>query len=252
MRLDPQIELMPLDFHVQRSVALLQANVPTDGSPYYGCFSGGKDSVCIKELARLAGVPVKWHYNVIIDPPELTRFIKEHHPDVEWLHSKYGPFFRRMREKLVVPTRYRRWCCHEYKHSLGPKGCTYILGVRVAESRSRALRYVSCVTPAPAGRHEIYPIRLWSDRNVWDFIRSRGLPYCSLYDEGFARLGCVGCPMTSAEQRRMEFDRWPYYKRQWSESLRFVLDERARQGRKPMGEAFLSDFRKSGLLEPAP
>ena len=116
MKLGPPLYMM-----VQRAVALLQMHAPADGSPYYGCFSGGKDSVVIKELARMAGVKIEWHYNVIIDPPELMRFIKDHHPDVEWIYAthKRGPlkgqrkshFFRRIKEKLLVPTRFRRWCC---------------------------------------------------------------------------------------------------------------------------------------------
>jgi hypothetical protein len=72
------------------AIALLREHEPPEG--YYGCFSGGKDSVVIKELARIAGVRVDWNYNVTTaDPPELTRFIKEHHPDVAWNRSKRRP-----------------------------------------------------------------------------------------------------------------------------------------------------------------
>lgn len=224
---------LPIYMLVQRSVELLRANAPADGSPYYGCFSGGKDSVVIKELARMAGVPVVWHYNVIIDPPELMKFIQDHHPDVKWIRSKHGPFFRRIRHKLMVPTRFRRWCCAEYKHTLGPKGCTRILGIRVEESNKRAARYVACVMKKPASRRELYPIRLWTDDNVWRFINDYKVPYCKLYDEGFSRLGCVGCPLASPDHRRKEFERWPYYERQWRQACNFVVAERERLGKTP-------------------
>lgn len=227
----------PLDYLVQRAVMLLETNAPPGGAPFYGCFSGGKDSVVIKELARMAGVSVAWHYNVIIDPPELMRFIKTHHPEVEWLYCKHGPFFRRIRQKLLVPTRFRRWCCREYKHNLGPKGCTRILGIRVDESNKRARNYPNCVSTRPGKRHEIYPIRLWTDENVWRFIRQRNLPYCSLYDEGFERLGCVGCPLTSPKARRREFDRWPRFEQMWREACAFVVAERARLGLTPPPES---------------
>lgn len=53
---------------VERAISVLRANEPPEG--YYGCFSGGKDSVCVKEVTRLAGVKAVWHYNVTtIDPP---------------------------------------------------------------------------------------------------------------------------------------------------------------------------------------
>lgn len=185
----------------------------------------------IKELARLAGVPVEWHYNVIIDPPELMRFIKEHHPDVQWHHCKHGPFFRRVREKLLVPTRWRRWCCSEFKHILGPKGCTQILGIRIEESARRKKNYIACMMPRAAGRSEVYPIRLWPEFRVWEFIRASKLSYCSLYDEGFTRLGCVGCPLTSPAHRRKEFARWPHFEKQWHSACDYVVAERERLGK---------------------
>ena len=58
----------------------------------------------------------------------------------------------------------------------------------------------------------INPIIDWTDAEVWEFIREYNIPYCSLYDEGFKRLGCIGCPMGTVEHRRLEFERWPKYK----------------------------------------
>lgn len=239
-----QMKLGPcLDLLVQRAVALLQFNAPKDGSPYYGCFSGGKDSVVIKELARMAGVPIEWHYNVIIDPPELMRFIKREHPDVSWEFAKFGRgprkgqrrphFFRRIKEKLLVPTRFCRWCCTEYKHSKGPKGCTRVLGIRIEESGKRANNYTACVMPKAAGRREVYPIRLWTQDNVWTFIRQQKIAYCSLYDEGFERLGCVGCPLSTPAHRKAEFARWPHFEKQWRNAFDLVVSERERLGKSP-------------------
>ena len=58
----------------------------------------------------------------------------------------------------------------------------------------------------------VNPIIDWTTAEVWEFIREYNLPYCSLYDEGFKRLGCIGCPMGSTQQREYEFERWPKYK----------------------------------------
>lgn len=97
---DPYQRLLPMPelfmpAAVEKSLAALRLFAPKDGSPYWGAFSGGKDSVVIKALAEEAGVPVKWHYNVTtIDPPELLSFIKENHSDVEWVKPKHGGFFR--------------------------------------------------------------------------------------------------------------------------------------------------------------
>lgn len=65
---------------VQVAIKRLQTFEPPDG--YYLAFSGGKDSVCIKALADMAGVKYDAHYNyTTVDPPELVQFVKTF-PDV--------------------------------------------------------------------------------------------------------------------------------------------------------------------------
>lgn len=58
----------------------------------------------------------------------------------------------------------------------------------------------------------INPIIDWTTDEVWEFIKEYNIPYCCLYDEGFKRLGCIGCPMASRQMREYEFERWPKYK----------------------------------------
>lgn len=218
----PFIERMRQD-KVAASIALLQAHQP-DGE-YYGCFSGGKDSVVIKEVARLAGVRVTWHYNVTtIDPPELVRFIREKHPDVRWVRSKHGNFFHRMETK-GFPTRRQRWCCQEYKESVSPRGAVMILGVRAAESARRAATWKHVTMHTKTKTWALAPILEWSDAEVWTFIRERGLDYCSLYDEGYSRLGCIGCPM-SRGTRRKDFARWPRFEALWKRAFQRLYEAR--------------------------
>lgn len=185
---------------IDQSIAMLRANEPPD-APYWGAFSGGKDSVVIKELARLSGVRVQWHYNVTtIDPPELVRFIKQHHADVEWVKSKHGNFFHRMVEK-GFPTRINRWCCEEYKEGCSPRGAVLILGVRAEESPRRAAIWKPVTFHTRTRAWAVAPILMWKHGDVWQFIRDRGLPYCKLYDEGWKRLGCIGCPFCGERER---------------------------------------------------
>lgn len=56
----------------------------------------------------------------------------------------------------------------------------------------------------------INPIIDWTDNEVWEFIREYNIPYCRLYDEGYKRLGCIGCPMSSRKVEELE--RYPKYK----------------------------------------
>lgn len=60
---------------VKIAIERLKSFEPEEG--YRLCFSGGKDSVCIKRIADLAGV--KYHAAYIItsvDPPELVKFVR--------------------------------------------------------------------------------------------------------------------------------------------------------------------------------
>lgn len=77
----------------------------------------------------------------------------------------------------------------------------------------------------------INPIIEWEDSDVWDFIRAEGINYCSLYNEGFHRLGCIGCPMARTKGREIEFARWPKYREAYIRSFDKMLEERKRKGK---------------------
>lgn len=58
---------------------------------YYLAFSGGKDSVVIYALAKMAGVRFKAHYHMTtVDPPELVRFIRSSFPEVSTDYPEYS------------------------------------------------------------------------------------------------------------------------------------------------------------------
>lgn len=59
----------------------------------------------------------------------------------------------------------------------------------------------------------VNPIIDWTDDDIWEFIEEYKVPYCSLYDEGFKRLGCIGCPMAGGKKQIEEFKRFPKYKK---------------------------------------
>ena len=70
----------------------------------------------------------------------------------------------------------------------------------------------------------INPIIDWTTEEVWEFIREYEIPYCCLYDEGFKRLGCIGCPMGSRQQREYEFARYPKYKNLYMIAFQKMID----------------------------
>lgn len=72
----------------------------------------------------------------------------------------------------------------------------------------------------------INPIIDWTDEEVWEFIREYKIAYCCLYDEGFKRLGCIGCPMGSVKQRQYEFERYPKYKNLYLLAFEKMIENR--------------------------
>ena len=75
----------------------------------------------------------------------------------------------------------------------------------------------------------INPIIDWTTAEVWEFIHKYNVPYCCLYDEGFKRLGCIGCPMGSAEQRRKEFERYPKYANLYKIAFQKMIENNLRK-----------------------
>ena len=175
---------------------------------YYLAFSGGKDSIVIKDLDDKAGVKYDAHYNVTtIDPPELVYFIRDNYKDVAWDRPE-EPFLTKMAKK-GFPTRRNRWCCGHYKEK-GGSGRTVITGVRAAESAKRAGRKMVEACYMDGSKHYLNVIIDWDDQDVWQYIRENGLKYCSLYDEGWKRIGCLFCPMASSH-RKIEAERYPNF-----------------------------------------
>lgn len=72
----------------------------------------------------------------------------------------------------------------------------------------------------------ISPIIYWTEKDVWEFLNNVvKVPHCSLYDEGWHRIGCIGCPMSSAKQKRIENERYPHIKRNWIKAIKAIRNE---------------------------
>jgi phosphoadenosine phosphosulfate reductase len=180
-----------------RAVALLQDNCPPEG--YYVTFSGGKDSTVCIDLVRRSGCKFDAHYNVTgVDPPEIVRFIRDEYPEVIF-ERPIKTMWQLIEENGIPPLRQMRYCCRWLKERTAEDRVT-VTGVRAEESQSRALRGAEVRTTERKKRY-VCPIFTWSVRDVWGYIGRRKLPYCKLYDEGWDRVGCVGCPFNS---RRVE------------------------------------------------
>ena len=239
---------------VETAIERLQTFEPPEG--YFLAFSGGKDSVVIKALADMAGVKYDAHYQITsVDPPELVQFVKTFDDvSLDRQHYKDGTpitMWNLIPKKKMPPFRQARYCCEKLKESSG-EGRFVITGVRKAESTARSHRAGLETAEKKSYTRDMYdpdnpnrelihicqthaqrvlnPIIDWTTAEVWEFINKYNIPYCKLYDEGFTRLGCIGCPMAGQKERKRQFELYPKFKQAYIRAFDRMLEERHKRG----------------------
>lgn len=219
---------------------------------YYLAFSGGKDSVVIHALAQMAGVRFQAQYHLTtVDPPELVSFIREQYPEVK-MEKPELTMWDLIVKKKMPPMRTARYCCDFLKEQ-GGNDRFVVTGVRWQESRKREQRdfvevyresqkalHLNCdnsekrrqiETCTLKGKRILNPIIDWTEEEIWQFIRKYHIPYCCIYDEGFCRIGCIGCPLASVRNREREFERYPTYKRAYIRAFDKMIEVRTAEGK---------------------
>lgn len=172
-------------------------------------------------------------------------------------------------EKLLPPTRISRYCCSEFKEKGGkgkikvtgvrwaesvkrsesaavvnvigkPKTMQKIavdMGVKFAVNKHNGLimnddndinrRFVEhCYRTTTT---MLNPIVDWTDDNVWKFLKYYGCKSNPLYQCGFNRIGCIGCPM-AGKHRYTEFRLYPKYLQNYIKAFERMLEHRKERG----------------------
>ena len=69
----------------------------------------------------------------------------------------------------------------------------------------------------------ISPIFDWTEKDIWYFLdKIIGAPHCKLYDEGYTRIGCILCPMSSPKSKQRDIERFPHVKRNWIKAIKEI------------------------------
>ena len=76
----------------------------------------------------------------------------------------------------------------------------------------------------------INPIIDWEDTDVWDFLHHYGCRSNPLYECGFKRIGCIGCPLGGYAAQKRELALYPAYKQMYIHAFDRMLAERERRG----------------------
>ena len=80
------------------------------------------------------------------------------------------------------------------------------------------------------GKVLVNPIIDWDEEDVWEFLNGNSIEHCCLYDEGFTRLGCIGCPMCNASNQKKQFERWPKYRELYIKAFDRMIKIRKERG----------------------
>ena len=202
---------------IDRAIKLLQAagkKAAEIGQPVEVCYSGGKDSDVILELAKMAGINYRAIYkNTTIDPPGTIKHARERGAEI----VQPKKTFRELLEQKGWPSRRVRFCCSELKEY---KILDYaVVGIRRDESYKRAKLYkepeMCRVYSAKEKTRQYLPILDWTLDDVRDFLEYRNITCAPrYYDEDGVfhperRLGCMCCPMQNRRQRIREFELYP-------------------------------------------
>lgn len=257
----------------KRAIEYLKAFEP-ESEPYYLCYSGGKDSDCIRILAELAGVKHDIiHTLTTVDAPETVKYVKSI-PNIQMNYPKRS-MWQLIVDFKMPPTRLIRYCCKELKEQ-GGKGRVKVTGVRKAESVSReknggvvkilgrektmlklAEERGIDVNISPKGglilnddndesrrfvEHcyrttstMINPIVDWTDDDVWEFLHYHGCASNPLYQCGLKRIGCIGCPMQGGKGQKADFIKYPKYRDNYIRAFDRMVKARKTAGLEQIG-----------------
>ena len=214
-------------------------------------FSGGKDSVVVSHLVRMAlnsqEIPHVFA-DTTLEIPDTYPFVKEFqdsHPMTPFLIEKNdeSDFFEMCKE-IGPPSRVKSWCCSVFK--TGPMGTTFaeldlklltFYGIRRHESASRS-KYKR-VTQSPKLESQLVasPVIDWLDIDVWLYIFANGLKINPAYRKGFSRVGCWCCPNNSEWSDMLARIYYPENYDSWYE---FLIDFAKKIG-KPDAEDYIND-----------
>ena len=201
--------------------------------------------------------------------PDVSRDVPRYPMDyrVQSLAGKPVTMWNLIRHKLIPPTRKNRYCCAWMKED-GGDGRMTVTGVRWEESKNREISHGPITIFGKSAeaelsdntdfrragrggivlvndnnesrrmieqcykRHKtiVNPIIDWKGSEVWEFIRVERVEYCGLYDCGFYRLGCIGCPKAYYKHRLRELMFWPKYRENYIRAFSDMLDERKKRG----------------------
>lgn len=237
------------------------------GKPLVCTYSGGKDSDVMLELFRRGAYLLVHNSHTTADAPQTVKHIRDTFRKLELdgikceiempkYKGKPTSMWKLIPEKKIPPTRTARYCCDVLKEQ-GCKNRYIATGVRWAESAKRRKRdEFESITGRKSDKEKftttmlmndndskrrmtelcmqknkmvVNPIIDWKDSDVWEYIRQEKIETCELYQCGYDRVGCIGCPI-AGKKRWKEFSDFPKYKNLYIKAFDRMVEVRKAKG----------------------
>ena len=253
---------------IQRIKMASEMSLHHYGKPLVCTYSGGKDSDVMLELFKRSAIPFEVINNhTTADAPQTVRHIRGKFKELEEQHipckimmpvysGEPTSMWKLIPKKLIPPSRLKRYCCSVLKES-SIKNRYIATGVRWDESTSRKHRgefekigknkresenfsEIMLMNDNDSRRRMtelcmqknkmvVNPIIDWTHHDIWEYIHSENIATCELYQCGYDRVGCIGCPM-AGKKRWKEFADFPQYKKLYIHAFDRMIARRMQKG----------------------
>lgn len=106
---------------------------------------------------------------------------------------------QKWRFMLDAPFKISDRCCYYLKESILRKyersaRRRAIMGTMASDSVRRKFSYLKSGCNLVTGNNiASKPLSFWLEKDIWEYIHQRGLPYSDIYDMGYERTGCFAC-----------------------------------------------------------
>lgn len=84
----------------------------------------------------------------------------------------------------------------------------WITGLRREQAVTRAQVQKAEIDRDHGGILKLNPLRDWTQKEVWDYIRARNVPYNKLHDQSFSSIGCAPCTRAVKPWEDIRAGRW--------------------------------------------
>jgi len=135
---------------------------------------------------------------------------------VEWLFPRFEGVEKLEREKGLFSFRTsldaRHECCQVRKVEPLTRALkeqrAWITGLRRAQNVTRSdLSYVE-IDAAHDGITKVNPLLEWEEKDLRRYVAENKVPYSTLYDQGYASIGCAPCTRAIAPGEHVRAGRW--------------------------------------------